>query len=124
VRDGLVRLGSLVEADGFLMHGRLSAPDLTTPITESEDVSAGLPAVGLALDIEPHPRLNLYGQLAGMKAGDYGDFVGSDAGAKVRVWKILFVTAGYRTFNLHIQNAPDFASFRLHGPFVGAGLRF
>jgi hypothetical protein len=122
IRDGLVRLGPLIEADGFLMRGKLSAPSLG--FSESSDLSAGLPGVGAALNIRPHPRVELYAQAAGMKAGEYGHFVGSDAGVKVRVWKAVLLTGGYRTFDLHVRSSPDFANFRLHGPFAGAGFRF
>ena len=59
-----------------------------------------------------------------MSAGSYGYFVNSDSGVKVRVWKQLMLTAGYRTFNLHVATSQDFANFRLRGPFVGGGLRF
>jgi len=41
-KEGRIRVGPVVEADGFLMHGRLTAPDLATPITGVEDVSAGV----------------------------------------------------------------------------------
>ena len=54
--------------------------------------------------------------MAGMKLGDYGSFVGSDAGVNVRPWKHLVLTAGYRTFNLNARVAPDFAHIRLGGP--------
>jgi hypothetical protein len=32
--------------------------------------------------------------------------------------------AGYRTFNLRVDNSPDFARLQLRGLFVGAGVRF
>jgi hypothetical protein len=121
VKDGFFRLGPLVQADGFLMHGALTAP--APGFSEKEDLSVGLPSVGLALDINPTRRINIYGQVAGMQVGGYGYFVGSDAGVKVAAWRHLLVTAGYRTFNLHVENAPDFARLQLRGVFVGAGVR-
>jgi hypothetical protein len=122
VHDGLFRIGPMVEADGFLMSGRLGAPDLG--FQQTENLSAGLPTVGLAMDIRPHRAVDIYAQAAGMQAGAYGSFVGSNSGVKVRVWKYLLVTAGYRTFNLHVENSPDFAHLRLRGPFVGVGFHF
>jgi hypothetical protein len=62
--------------------------------------------------------------VSGMKAGSYGYFVESDAGVKVYPWRHLVVTAGYRTFNLHVESTPDFARMRMRGAFVGAGVRF
>jgi len=125
VHEGAFRIGPMVEADGFLMHGSLAAPNLkTAPFQQAEDLNAGLPTVGVAMDIQPHRRVDIYGQVSGMQAGSYGYFVESDSGVKVRAWKHVLLTAGYRTFNLHVENSPDFARLRLRGPFIGAGLRF
>jgi hypothetical protein len=120
--EGMVRLGPMVGADGFLMHGALAAPAFQ--ITEKEDLSVGFPVVGLALDIQPWRWIDIYGQAAGMDLGSYGYFIGSDAGVKVTAWRHVLLTAGYRTFNLHVENSPDFARLHIGGPFVGAGFRF
>ncbi|MBZ5586075.1 MAG: hypothetical protein LAQ30_28570 [Acidobacteriia bacterium] len=122
VANGAFKLGTLVEADGFLLNGRLQAPNLN--VNEQEEISFGLPTAGLAMDINPHHRVNLYAQASGMRVGDYGYYIGGEAGVKVRPAGPLFLTVGYRAFNLHAQVAPDFARLQLHGPFFGAGLRF
>jgi hypothetical protein len=122
--DGRVKIGPMVEADGFLISGRLQAPDIGTPVDQKESLSAGILAAGLALDIRPHRRIDICGEAAGMKAGSYGYFVGSDAGVHVRPWRGLLFSVGYRTFNLHVTNTPDFARLNMRGPFVGAGWRF
>jgi hypothetical protein len=120
--DGRFRLGPMIEADGFLMRGSLAAPSFG--VQQTEELSAGLPSVGLAMDIRIHRGIDFYSQAAGMQAGSYGYFIGSDSGVRARVWKHALVTAGYRTFNFHIENSPDFARLRLRGPCVGAGFRF
>jgi hypothetical protein len=124
VKDGLFKLGPLVEGNGFLMHGRLRAPNLTPAIDQREDLSVGLPTVGLAMDINPHRMVNLSGTVSGLKAGDYGQFINSSAAVKVRPVENLFFTAGYRTFNLSAQSSPVFVTLHLRGPFVGGGIRF
>jgi hypothetical protein len=116
------RLGPMIAAEGFLLHGSLVAPALN--LTEKEDLSVGLPTVGVALDIQPDRRLDIYGQVAGMQVGGYGYFIGSDVGVKVSPWRHVLLTSGYRTFNLHVDDAPDFARLQLRGPFVGVGFRF
>ncbi len=118
-----VRLGPMVEANGFLLRGALLAPEINPPIAEREKLGFGLPAPGFAVDIRPHPAVHVYGEFAGMKVGGYGRFIGSDAGVKV-TWKQLLFSVGYRTFNLHVNDSPDFARLQIHGPFVGAGFRF
>jgi hypothetical protein len=124
LHEGRFRIGPMVEAEGFLMRGSLAAPNLPTPFSQTEDLKAGIPTVGLAMDIQPHRAVDIFAQVAGMQAGSYGYFVGSDSGVKVRAWKHLLLTAGYRTFNMHIESTPDFARIRIRGPFVGAGFRF
>jgi hypothetical protein len=119
-----VRLGPMLEGDGFLLNESLAAPDLATPYRQTEKLAVGIPAAGLALDIQPRRWLDVYGQAAGMNVPGYGYFVGSDAGVRVNPSKHLDLTAGYRTFNLHVAVSPAFGSMRLRGPFVGAGLRF
>lgn len=120
--EGKFRIGPMLEADGFLMHSSLQAP--AAGFGQTEDLKAGLPTVGVAIDIQPVPWVDIYGQVSGMKAGSYGYFVESDSGVKVYPWRRLVLTAGYRTFNLHVESTPDFARMRLRGPFVGAGFRF
>ena len=120
--EGKFRIGPIVEADGFLMRGSLEAP--AVGIRQTEDLKAGLPTVGLAMDFQPQRWVDIYGQVSGMQAGSYGYFVESDSGVKAYPWKYLVVTAGYRTFNLHVESTPDFARMRMRGAFVGAGLRF
>ena len=118
LREGIVRVGPLVGADGFLMHGSLVAPEFS--IAEKEDLSVGLPVAGLALDITPRKWVDVYGRARGMDVGTYGYYIGSDAGLKLTV-KHVVLTAGYRTFNLHVENSPDFARVRVRGPVVGMG---
>jgi hypothetical protein len=122
VHDGWFRIGPMVETNGFLMHGSLAAPEFG--VQQREDFSAGLPTVGLAMNIRPHRAVEIYGQASGMQAGSYGYFIVSDSGVRVRLWEHLLLTAGYRTFNLHVENSPDFAHLRTRGPFLGAGFRF
>ena len=124
VADGRVRFGPMLEADGFFLRGALRAPELNPPVAEQEELKFGLPAPGLALDINLHKAVNVYGRVAGLGVGEYGYYVGSESGVRVHPWRHVSLSAGYRTFNLHVDNSPDFARFRLRGPFFGAGVRF
>jgi hypothetical protein len=124
VHDGVFRIGPMVEADGFLMRGSLAAPELGPPFQQTEELPAGLPTVGLSMEVRPHRSIRIYSQASGMQVGSYGYFVGSDSGVRVYGWKYAVLTAGYRTFNLHVENSPDFAHLRVRGPFIGAGFRF
>jgi len=124
VADGRVRIGPAIQADGFFLRGSLRAPALSPPIAEQEDLKIGLLSPGLALDIEPLRWLDIYGRVAGIDVGGYGYYVGSESGVTVRPLRHLSLGAGYRTFNLHVDNSPDFARLQFRGPFIGAGVRF
>ena len=39
---------------------------------KSKKVLFGLPTVGVALDINPHKRVNIFGAVSGLPAGSYG----------------------------------------------------
>jgi len=117
-----IKLGPMVEAHGFLLSGTLSAPDVN--VSSKEDLSVGLPTVGPSLELSPHRFLDIYGEASGMWAGDYGQFIRSEAGVRFRPVRFLQLTAGYKTFNLRVAESDDFARFQLRGPFVGGGIRW
>src|SRR5215469_4809945 len=118
---GKVHVGPLVQTNGFFIRGRLRAPVFS--LDESEEFKAGLPTLGLALEVRPHRKVEIFGEASGMSGGHYGYFISSEAGVRLFTVKWLYGTAGYRTFNLHIEHTPDYARLRLRGPFVGLGIR-
>jgi hypothetical protein len=122
LHHGLVKLGPMVEAHGFLLSGTLQAPAVNA--NSKEDLSVGIPAIGPSLEISPHRQVDIYGEASGMSAGDYGHFIRGEAGVRIRPVRFLQLTAGYQTFNLRLANSSDFARLHLRGPFVGAGLRW
>jgi hypothetical protein len=124
IHNGVFKLGTLLQGNGFLMKGRLRAPNLTPAVDEQQDLSVGLPTVGLAMDINPHSKVNLFADVSGIKLGKYGYFLNSDVGVKIRPVKNAFFTAGYRNFNLHAKNDPDFVRVELRGFFIGGGTHF
>jgi hypothetical protein len=83
IDNGFLKLGTLLEAKVFWVKGSLEAPDLTTPIKESEKFVFGLPTLGLALDLNPHKMLNIYAQGSGMYAGSYGYLYDAEIGVKL-----------------------------------------
>ena len=124
VHKGVFKLGTLLEGNGFLMKGRLRAPNLAPAIDRQESLSVGLPTVGLAMDVNPHPKVNFFADVSGIKLGKYGYFLTSDVGVKILPVKNAFFTAGYRNFNLNAKNDPDFVRVELRGFFIGGGTHF
>jgi hypothetical protein len=124
IRQGLVKLGTLVEGKVFWVKGSLEAPDLSPPVKESESFFFGLPTIGVALDINPHRILNIFAEGSGMYAGSYGYIYDAEAGVKLIPIKILTLLAGYRILGFEGKVEHDFARVRVYGPFVGVTVRF
>jgi len=122
VLENRVKFGPVVDVHGFLLKVRLQAPAVN--LDSVEDLSVGLPTVGPALEISPTHRIDIYAEAAGMSAGDYGHFIRSEVGVRVKPIRHVQFTAGYRTFNLHVDSSSDFARLHLRGPFLGAGFHW
>jgi hypothetical protein len=124
IGKGVVKLGTLLEGKGFWGKVSLEAPDLSPSIKESEKYLFGLPTLGIALDINPHKMVNVFGEASGLTAGSYGYIYDAEAGIKLIPVKFLSIIVGYRIFEIKAKDNPDYAKLRLHGPFAGATLRF
>jgi len=116
------KLGTIVDIKAIIADLKLAAPSLA--ISESEDVVGGLPTIGLACEVNPIKKLNIFAELSGLTAGDYGYFFDAEAGVKYIPFKNFSVNGGYRMFKLKVEDNADFAEIEISGPFIGASLRF
>ncbi len=124
VAEGKFRVGTLLAAHCLWLKASLAAPDLRPPISESEKAVAPLPTVGIALDINPDPKVNISGDFSGITIGKYGYALDGELALKVLPVRHLGLTAGYRLFRLNPKFDPDYVLVRISGPFVGASFRF
>ncbi|HWR90544.1 MAG TPA: hypothetical protein VN260_09800, partial [Dissulfurispiraceae bacterium] len=73
--EGKVKFGTLLEAKALWadvsLAGDVQVGNSRGRREVSNDYFLILPAVGLALDIKPHPMFQIYGEVAGMTAGQY-----------------------------------------------------
>ena len=120
--DGSIKLGTVVEAKGILADVSLNAPSLS--ISESEEFFALLPTAGIVLDINPTKKVNLFAEISGFYAGDYGYFFDAEAGVKIVPFKNFSIVGGFRIIDIKAEDAPDFVKVEITGPFLGATLRF
>jgi hypothetical protein len=119
-----VKFGTLLEAKRISVDAGLSAPQLTPPVNERKSFSQTVPTVGLVLDLNPSPAVNIFAEVSGISAGSRGHALDGEAGVKLILGRHLTLGGGYRYFNLEVKDDPDFAKLRNAGPFVGASLRF
>ncbi|MBU2540767.1 MAG: hypothetical protein KJ593_02595 [Candidatus Omnitrophica bacterium] len=120
--DGGMKFGTILEAKGILADVSLDAPALT--IKESEEFFGVLPTVGVTLDINPVKKMNLFAEISGISAGDYGYFFDAEAGIKILPFKNLDIVGGYRMIDIEAEDDPDFFQAQISGPFLAATLKF
>ena len=132
--DGKVKAGAILELKGVTGDLSLDAPTLA--ISESEDLIAGLPTLGVSFAVNPFKDekpyksenifsdLGFYAEAAGMSAGTYGYFIDAEAGVKWVPVKFVSVSGGYRVVSLKAEYEDDYAKIELKGPFAAASIRF
>jgi hypothetical protein len=111
----------MLELKGFLMDMSLES----TAGRESANLPIVLPTIGLAADVSIW-RLQLFGEVSGLPAGDLGYLVDGEVGIRydVPILPFLAVSAGYRIFEVRVGEDDDFGHLRLSGPFASLALRF
>lgn len=117
-----VKLGPVLELKAINADVSLDAPGLG--IRESENFWAGLPTAGLAFNITPIKKLDLFAEFSGLPAGDIGYFLDAEAGIKIMPSKYFTITGGYRAIRLKAKDGSDFTKLDINGPFVGASIKF
>jgi hypothetical protein len=122
LEGGKFKFGTLVGVKGVQGDVSLAAPDLA--IDNAWKFTAWLPTLGLAMDINPTPFLNIFAEISGLPAGQYGTIWEAEAGIKFIPFKNFSISGGYRMVDIDGRNDPDYAKVKLGGPFVGLSLRF
>ena len=124
VIPGKLRVGPVLEAKAFVAGATLEAPATAPPLRETERFAIVIPTAGLALDLSPHPRVDLFAEVSGLTVGDPGRVVDAEAGVRIGLVTFLTLTGGYRFFEVRGEEDRSFARLRLSGPFVGVNFRF
>jgi hypothetical protein len=122
VDGGKFKFGTLFEVKGVQGDVSLAAPSLG--IDNAWDFKAWLPALGLAMDLNPTPFINIFAEISGLPAGQYGTIWEAEAGVKFIPFKNFSISGGYRLVDIEARNDPDYARIKLGGPYVGLSLRF
>jgi hypothetical protein len=120
----ILKFGGILEAKGFLIDASLRTRGATPETKESATLPLVLPTLGLALDLTIYPKVHLFAEASGLPAGDLGHIVDAEAGLRFSPLPIVTLSAGYRLFDMRVEDGGDRAKLRLYGPFVGASLRF
>lgn len=122
--DERVKFGTIVELKGISADMSLETPNLLPAINESESFIGGLPTLGAALDIKPIEKINLFAEISGLPAGDFGYFFDAEAGAKIIPIKYFILSIGYRILDIKAEDDPNFIRLKIAGPFFSGTLKF
>lgn len=117
-----VKLGPVLELKAVNADVSLDAPSLG--IREAENFWAGLPTAGLAFNITPIKKLDLFAEFSGLPAGGIGYFLDAEAGIKITPFKYCSIIGGYRAIRLKAEDGSDFTKLDINGPFVGVSIKF
>lgn len=122
--DETIKFGTIIELKGISADMSLETPNLSPVINESESFIGGLPTIGAALNFNPIEPINLFAEISGLSAGNYGYFLDAEVGAKISPIKILSLSLGYRIIDIKAEDDPNFARMKITGPFFSGTLKF
>jgi len=112
-------LGFIVEAKKIDLDAALDAPETDPPVRERRSLSATFPSLGLALDLRPTRAIAFYAEVTGIAAGSKGHLFDGEAGVRLQVASFLTILGGWRSFDLKVEDEPDFGKFTNSGGFLG-----
>jgi len=121
---GILKLGPMLELKGVVFDATVETRNASPAIQESKELGLLLPTIGAAVDFTPHRMIHLFAEVSGLPAGSLGHIVDAEAGIRIVPLPFFTIAAGYRLFDLKIEDDDDFGKAKLYGPFVGVSVRF
>ncbi len=122
------KIGPLLEVRGLFIDTALESPGSVSK--QSDSLTAAIPVIGVAIDTSPFEEsfdfIGFFGEISGLYIDEnqYGYTYDIEAGVRVTPFEHLSIIGGYRVFVISAEDEPDFARFKLNGPFFGAKLEF
>ena len=115
-----LKISSLIEAKGFVIDASLKTP----VISESENFTGGVPAVGVLVEFQPFKKIGVFAEVSGIDVGSYGYLYDAEIGIKINPIDNFSINAGYRMFDLNFEDDSDYAKLKITGPFFSGEFRF
>jgi hypothetical protein len=117
---GVFRVGPMFEFKGFLADVSLDSG----ATSKSAKLPFVLPTVGVATDFSFGDYIQVFAEVSGLPAGEYGYLVDGEAGVRVSPIPLVSIVAGYRVFDVRVGEDDDSGRLRLSGPFAGLAIKF
>ena len=108
------RLGVIFEVKYFDFEAGLKA----TGIDVAESLKAPIPTIGLAAQVGLPSMFSIAGEVTGIGLGSDLYLYDAEVGVVLTPAPFVRISAGYRIFELHIEDDDDEATLTLSGPYV------
>lgn len=122
--DGVFRAGPILGVHVWKAKVGLSSQPVPEGVRETFNNLA--PAVGLAIDFQPHRAIDFYVEGSGFDQAADGWHLEAEGGVRLYFARSIGISAGYRhlEFNVEDNSSPNFARWKVQGPFAGVNVRF
>ena len=122
--DGVFRAGPILGVHVWKAKVELSSQPVPEGVRETFNNLA--PAVGLAIDFQPHRVIDFYVEGSGFDQAAAGWHLEAEGGVRLYFARSIGISAGYRhlEFNVEDTSSPNFARWKVQGPFAGVNVRF
>ena len=111
-----------VQAD-LSITGETTSGSVTATVTESESVNVPIPTVGVRARVGLSDFVGVVGRVGYLKYKD-NSFLDADAQLEFSPIPMLGVFAGYRYFDLQVDESDVYIDSTFSGPYAGAMFRF
>ena len=91
---------------------------------EEEEGTVPLPQIGVGGRVYPTQRVAVRAEAKGITIGSRGTFIQAFGGLEFQASQHLGISGGYQYLSLDIDIDAVDTTFKNHGPYVGAVLRF
>jgi hypothetical protein len=123
-KDRRFRLGPMVEAKGLRGTATLSAPDIPTPLRESEEFETAFASAGILVDLEPSDRFHIFAETSVLVDDSQGDLVDTEIGMRLFILEKVALLAGFRTLEIDAEDDDDLLELDFEAAFFGLSLHF
>ena len=122
--DGVFRAGPILGVHVWKAKVRLASDTIPDGVRETFNNIA--PAVGLAVDFQPHRVVDFFVEASGFDQSAAGWHLDAEGGVRLYFSRNVGAVVSYRHLEFDAEDtaSPNFAKWKARGPFAGVNIRF
>lgn len=117
-----VKVGPIIDIKAIMSETKLDSSQQS--LSPSYGLDGVFPTIGLIAEVNPMDNLSFTAEASGIAASGYGHFVDAEVGAKYSPLSHVYLKAGWRLFEIEMEDDDDYLNLTISGPFVGATIEF